>query len=57
LTDRYYLLRIGEMYHEAMREQELEVGRITQELERTQGFLRGTQTTLQELESRSDERL
>jgi hypothetical protein len=31
--------------------------RLTQELERTRGFLRGTQTTLQELESRSDESL
>jgi hypothetical protein len=57
LTDRDYLLRIGEMYHEALREQELEVDRLTQELESTRGFLRGTQTTLQESESRSDELL
>jgi hypothetical protein len=57
LTDRDYLLRIGEMYHEALREQELEVDRLTQELESTRGFLRGTQTTLQESESRSDESL
>ena len=42
LTDRDYLLRIGEMYHEALREQELEVDRLTQELESTRGFLRGT---------------
>jgi hypothetical protein len=35
LTDRDYLLRIGEMYHEALREQELEVDRLTQELEST----------------------
>jgi hypothetical protein len=48
LTDRDYLLRIGEMYHRALREQELES---------TRGFLRGTQTTLQELESRSEEPL
>jgi hypothetical protein len=57
LTNRDYLLRIGEMYHEALREQELEVDRFTQELESTRGFLRGTQTTLQESESRSDEHL
>jgi hypothetical protein len=55
LTDRDYLLRIGEMYHEALREQELEVDRLIQELESTRGFLRGTQTALQELESRSEE--
>jgi hypothetical protein len=57
LTDRDYLLRIGEMYHEALREQKLEVDRLTQELESTRGFLRGTQTALQESESRSDESL
>jgi hypothetical protein len=55
LADRDYLLRVGEMYHEALREQELEMDRLTQELESTRGFLRGTQTTLQESESRSDE--
>jgi hypothetical protein len=43
LTDRDYLLRVGEMYHEALREKELEMDRLTQKLERTQGFLRGTQ--------------
>jgi hypothetical protein len=57
LADRDYLLRVGEMYHEALREQELEMDRLTQELESTRGFLRGTQTTLQESESRSDESL
>jgi hypothetical protein len=57
LTDRDYLLGIGEMYHKALREQELEVDRLTQELESTRGFLRGTQTTLQESESRSEELL
>jgi hypothetical protein len=31
--------------------------RLTQELESTRGFLRGTQTALQESESRSDESL
>jgi hypothetical protein len=56
-TDRDYLLRIGEMYHEALREQELEVDRLTQELESTRGFLRGTQTALQESMSRLDEHL
>jgi hypothetical protein len=35
----------------------LEVDRLTQELESTRGFLRGTQTTPQESESRSDELL
>jgi hypothetical protein len=42
LTDREYLLGIGDMYHRALREQELVVDRLTQELESTQGFLRGT---------------
>jgi hypothetical protein len=55
LIDRDYLLRVGEMYHEALREQELEMDRLTQELESTRRFLRGTQTTLQELESRTYE--
>jgi hypothetical protein len=45
------------MYHEALREQELEVDRLTKELESTRGFLRGTKTTLQESESKSDELL
>ena len=57
LTDRDYLLGIGQMYHRALREQELEVNLLTQELESTRGFLRGTQTTLQESESRSEELL
>jgi hypothetical protein len=55
LMDRDYLLGIGEMYHRALREQELEVDRLTHELECARGFLRGTQTTLQESESRSKE--
>jgi hypothetical protein len=41
LTDRDYLLRVGEMYHETLREQELEMDRLTQELESTRGFLKG----------------
>jgi hypothetical protein len=57
LTDRDYLLRIGEMYHEALRGQELEMERLTQEWESTRGFLRGTQIALQESESRTDESL
>jgi hypothetical protein len=48
LTDRDYLLRVGEMYHEALREKELEMDRLTQELQSTRGFLRGTQTAPQE---------
>jgi hypothetical protein len=55
LTDRDYLFWIGEMYHEALREKELDMDRLTQELESTRGFLRGTQTALQESESRSNE--
>jgi hypothetical protein len=55
LTDRDYLLRVGEMYHEALREQELEMDRLSQELESTRGLLRGTQTALQESESRTYE--
>ena len=35
----------------------MEVDRLTQELESTRGFLRGTQTTLQESESRTYESL
>jgi hypothetical protein len=57
LTDRDYLLRIGDLYHRALRGQELEVDRLTQELESTRGFLRGTQTSLQESKSRTDESL
>ena len=48
LTDRDYLLGIGELYHRALRGQELEVDRLTWELESTREFLRGTQTALQE---------
>jgi hypothetical protein len=55
LTDRDYLLRVGDMYHEAPRDKELEMDRLTQELESTRGFLRGTQTVLQESESRTYE--
>jgi hypothetical protein len=57
LTDRDYLLGIGELYHKALREQELEMDRLTQELESTRGFLRGTQIALQESKSRSYELL
>jgi hypothetical protein len=39
LTDRDYLLRVGEMYHEAMRKQELEMDQLSQGLESTWGFL------------------
>jgi hypothetical protein len=42
LMDRDYLLGVGEMYHRALREQELEVDRLTYELESTRGFLKGT---------------
>ena len=55
LTDKDYLLRIGETYHEALREQELEMERLTQELESTRGLLRDTQTAPQESESRTYE--
>jgi hypothetical protein len=36
------------MYHRALREKEVEVDRLTTELESTRGSLKGTQTTLQE---------
>jgi hypothetical protein len=35
LTDKDYLLGIGELYHRALRGQELEVYRLTRELEST----------------------
>jgi hypothetical protein len=54
LIDRDYLLGIGKLYHRALRGQDLEVDRLTRELESTRGFLRGTQTALQESESISD---
>jgi hypothetical protein len=54
--DRDYLLEVGEMYHKALKE-EAEVDRLTHELVSTQGFLKGTQTTLQELQSRLEELL
>jgi hypothetical protein len=55
LLDRYYLLEVGELYHRASREKELEVDRLTHELVSTRGFLKGTRTTLQELDSRLEE--
>jgi hypothetical protein len=57
LMDRDYLLEVGEMYHRALREQEVEVDRLTHELVSTRGFLEGTRTTLQESESRLEELL
>jgi hypothetical protein len=57
LRDRDYLLEVGEMYHRALREQEVEVDRLTHDLVSTQRFLEGTQTALQESESRSEELL
>jgi hypothetical protein len=46
LMDRDYLLEVGEMYHRALREQGIEVDRLTHELVSTQRFLEGTQITL-----------
>jgi hypothetical protein len=57
LMDKYYLLEVGEMYHRALREQEVEVDRLTHELVSTRGFLEGTQTTFQESEARLEELL
>jgi hypothetical protein len=48
LRDRDYLLEVGEMYHRALREQEVEVDRLTHDLVSTWIFLEGTQTALQE---------
>jgi hypothetical protein len=45
---------MGEMYHEALREKESEVDRLTHELESTRGFLRGTLIALRESEFRSE---
>jgi cupin superfamily acireductone dioxygenase involved in methionine salvage len=53
--DRDYLLEVGEMYHRALREQELEVDRLTHELVNTRGFLKCTQIALQESKSRLEE--
>jgi hypothetical protein len=36
LMDRYYLLEVGEMYHGALKEKEVEVDRLTHELVSTQ---------------------
>jgi hypothetical protein len=55
LMHKYYLLEVGEMYHRALREHELEVDRLTHEGVSTRGFLKGTKTTLQESESRSED--
>jgi hypothetical protein len=57
LTDKDYVLRIGDTYHEALREQKVEVDRLTQQLESTRGFLRGTEIDLQESKSRSKDTL
>jgi hypothetical protein len=57
LMDRDYLLEVGEMYHGSLKEKETEMDRLTHELVRTQGFLKGTQTTLQESESILEELL
>jgi hypothetical protein len=54
LTRQDNLLRISNTYHEALREQEMEMDRLTQELGSTRGLLRVTQKTLKESESRSD---
>jgi hypothetical protein len=51
LRDRDYLLEVGEMYHRALREQEVEVDRLTRDLVSTWRFLEGTQTALLESES------
>jgi hypothetical protein len=55
--DRDYLLEVGEMYHRALREQGIEVDRLTYELVSTRRFLEGTHTTLQESKSRLEELL
>jgi 4-alpha-glucanotransferase len=57
LMDIDYLLEVGEKYHRALREQEVEVDRLTHDLVSTRGFLEGTQTTLQESEARLEELL
>jgi hypothetical protein len=57
LMDRDHLLGVGEMYHRALREQELEVDILTHELGSARGFLKAIQKTLQESEFRPEELL
>jgi hypothetical protein len=57
LMDRDFLMEVGEMYHKALREKELEVDQLTHELVSTRGFLKGTQTALQESESKLEDLL
>jgi hypothetical protein len=57
LRDRDYLLEVDEMYHRALREHEVEMDRLTHELVSTRRFFEGTQTTLQESESRLEDLL
>jgi hypothetical protein len=42
LRDRDYLLEVGEMYHRALREYDVEVDRLTHELVNTRRFSEGT---------------
>jgi hypothetical protein len=57
LMDRDYLLEVGEMYHGALKENETKVDQLTHELVSTQGFLKGTHTTLKESEPKLEELL
>jgi hypothetical protein len=57
LLDKDYLLQASEMYHGALKGKETELDRLTHELVSTQGFSKGTQTSLQESESKSEENL
>jgi hypothetical protein len=57
LMDRDYLMEVGEMYHGALKEKEIEVDRITHELVSTRGCLEGAQIALQESKSRLEELL
>jgi hypothetical protein len=57
LMDMDYLLAIGEMYHRALREKEIEVVRLTHELVSTRRFLEGIQIALQESRSKLEQLL
>ena len=48
ISDRHHLLILDYMYHDALKEEEKEVDRITHELDITQNYLNRTQMALQE---------
>jgi hypothetical protein len=57
LMDKDYLLEVGEMYHRELREKEVEVDQLIDELVSTRGLLEDTHTNLQESKARLEELL